>query len=149
MMYDEKWFWGLSTRAGAKTCDELGIDSITFKAYHKNHINKMMGIAFTAFTFGDYIENGGEAIKLGPVIRGGGDIYLVDCDVTGSSRGTDIDPNFPLDKLFREVIFPQVGSMVGGGGKFEGYLPICQGDNAGLHKYRTKFQSVTNYCKEK
>eukprot|EP00957_Ditylum_brightwellii_P211751 15366561-Ditylum_brightwellii.AAC.1 len=59
-----KWFWGLATRTGAKTCDELGIDSITFKAYHKNHINKMMGIAFTAFTFGDYAENGGGTIKL-------------------------------------------------------------------------------------
>ena len=36
-----------------------------FKAYHKNHINKVMMTAFTAFAFEDLIENGGRAIKLG------------------------------------------------------------------------------------
>ena len=32
-------------------CEELGIDPNTFRAYHKFHINKMVGIAFTVFTF--------------------------------------------------------------------------------------------------
>ena len=35
------------------------------KAYHRNHINKVMGIAFVGFAFTDCIESGGEAIKLG------------------------------------------------------------------------------------
>eukprot|EP00957_Ditylum_brightwellii_P066893 5076925-Ditylum_brightwellii.AAC.1 len=29
IMYDERWFWGLVARAGAKACDEIGIDDTT------------------------------------------------------------------------------------------------------------------------
>ena len=32
------------------------------KAYHRNHINKVMGIAFVGFAFTDCIKSGGEAI---------------------------------------------------------------------------------------
>jgi hypothetical protein len=32
--YDEKWFWGLVRRKGARACEELGIDPYTFEAYH-------------------------------------------------------------------------------------------------------------------
>jgi hypothetical protein len=49
---------------GAWACEELGIDPHTFKAYHKSHINKTMGMAFVAFTFEDSIENGGNGVKL-------------------------------------------------------------------------------------
>jgi hypothetical protein len=65
IMYDEKWFWGMVCRKGAKACEELGIDAQTMRAYHKNHINKTMGTAITGFAFEDNIENGGEAMKLG------------------------------------------------------------------------------------
>ena len=34
------------------------------KVYHRNHINKVMEIAFVSFAFTDSIECGGEAIKL-------------------------------------------------------------------------------------
>ena len=34
------------------------------KAYHRNHINKVMGVAFIGFAFTDCMESGGEAIKL-------------------------------------------------------------------------------------
>jgi hypothetical protein len=175
IMYNEKWFWGLVARAGAKACDELGIDANTFHAYHKCHINKTMGIAFTGFAFQDTIENGGEAIKLGffraqshkiaqkmmrkyelqddgsrrqtgPVIRKKGDAYLVDCNVTGSTYGTDSDPKFPLIKLFKEVIFPMMYNMVSPGEKYEGYIPIFQGDNAGPHQDAVFFSYVTEYC---
>jgi len=43
----------------------LGLDKKYFKVYHKNHINKVMMTAFTAFAFEDSNESGGEAIKLG------------------------------------------------------------------------------------
>jgi hypothetical protein len=62
--YNDKWFWGLVLRLGAKACEELGIDAQTFRAYHKSHINKTMGILFVAFAFDDNMENGGEAMKL-------------------------------------------------------------------------------------
>jgi hypothetical protein len=65
IMYDEKWFWGMVCRKGAKACEELGIDAQTMRAYHKSHINKTMGTVITGFAFEDNIENGGEAMKLG------------------------------------------------------------------------------------
>jgi hypothetical protein len=49
----------LVTRRGAKACKELGIEQQSFQAYHKNHVNKVMAIAFTAFAFVDCIDNGG------------------------------------------------------------------------------------------
>ena len=63
VMYDEKWFWGLVIRRYAKACKELGIEQHNYSACHKNHINKVMAIAFTAFTFVDTVENGGVAEK--------------------------------------------------------------------------------------
>ena len=53
--YDEKWFWGLVQRRQAKACAELNLDPVTFRAYHRNHINKVMGVAVTAFAFKDSI----------------------------------------------------------------------------------------------
>jgi hypothetical protein len=44
--YDEKWFWGLVMRRAAKSCADLGINPQSYKAYHKSHIAKTMGIAF-------------------------------------------------------------------------------------------------------
>jgi hypothetical protein len=64
IMYDEKWFWGLVIRRGAKACSDLGVDQQNFKAYHRNHINKVMAIAFTLFAFADSMDNGGDAEKL-------------------------------------------------------------------------------------
>jgi hypothetical protein len=63
--YDEKWFWGLVVCCNAKSCEDLGVDSVSFAAYQKSHISKVMATAMTAFTFEDSIENGGAAIKLG------------------------------------------------------------------------------------
>ena len=160
--YDEKWFWGLVMRRGAKACEELGVDQAAFAAYHRNHINKVMGIAFTAFAFTDSIMNGGEAVKVGffraqsykvaekmqrvmvrqadgkmratgPILRRKGDLYLVDCCVTGGTDGSSTDPKFSLARLFRSGIRPRVKELVGVGGRFEGYTPIFQADSAGPH----------------
>ena len=51
-------------RRYAKACKELGIEQHNYSTYHKNHINKVMAIAFTAFAFVDTIENGGVAENL-------------------------------------------------------------------------------------
>ena len=178
IMYDEKWFWGLVLRRGAKCCKELGIEEKSFSAYHKNHINKVMAIAFTAFAFEDCIENGGNAKKLafiraqrkkvaakmqkacvfqadgtrkynGEVIRKKGDIYDVDCAVTGSNEGTPDNPKCPLLPIFRNIIFPRVEELVGSGGKYEGYTPVFQGDNAGPHQDAAYIKGVTDYCNDK
>ena len=163
-MYDKKWFWGLVTRRGAKCCEELGINQQSFKAYHKCHINKVMAIAFTAFAFEDSIDNGGvgEKLKLiraqgkkvasktqkkavrqddgsirfnGDVIRNKGDVYNVDCAVTGSNSGSNPnDPKCPLLPIFLEIIFPMILDLIKEGGKYAGYIPIIQGDNAGPHQ---------------
>jgi hypothetical protein len=63
--YNEKWFWGMVCRRDAKACEELGISPVTFAAYHKSHISKVMATAVVGFAFEDSIDNGGEAINLG------------------------------------------------------------------------------------
>jgi hypothetical protein len=174
--YDEKWFWGLVLRRGAKACAELGIEPHTFQAYHKSHINKTMGVAFVAFAFEDNFENGGEAMKLaffraqsnkvadreqrqathhpppigikydGPVIRKKGDTYLVDCCVTGSTTGTATDPKFPLKLVFSNCIFPQLDELTRPGGQYEGYKVVVQGDNAGPHQDAEYLRYVRGEC---
>jgi hypothetical protein len=176
IMYDEKWFWGLVTRRGAKCCDELGINQQSFKAYHKCHINKVMAIAFTAFALEDSMDNGGvgEKLKLiraqgkkvasktqrkavrqldgsirfnGEIIRNKGDVYNVDCAVTGSNSGTSAsDPKCPLLPIFLEIIFPMIHNLIQEGGKYEGYTPIIQGDNAGPHQDAAFLGGVKGYC---
>ena len=63
-MYDEKWFGGLVVCRGSKSLPYLGINPGSFKEYHKTNFNKVMGIAFTTFTFVDFIENGGVSENL-------------------------------------------------------------------------------------
>jgi hypothetical protein len=179
IMYDEKWFWGLVTRRGAKACKELGIEEKSFKAYHKNHINKVMAIAFTAFAFVDCIDNGGCAEKLafiraqgkkvaarrqrkavkdkdtgritysGDTVREKGEVYNVDCAVTGSNTGTPDDPKCPLLPIFQDAIFPIVEKLVGLNGKYEGYTPVFQGDNAGPHIDATYQTAIKGHCETK
>ena len=178
IMFDEKWFWGLVLRSYAKQVAELGIDPRSFAAYHRNHINKCMVVAFTAFAFVDSIENGGVAFKLGiyraeahkvakqmvreavrqadgrikycgPVVRRKGDLYLVDCAVTGCNHGTLDNPKFPLKALFENKIFPDVEALVGPGGQFEGHIPIFQGDNAGPHADAGFVEYVEGYCRSR
>ena len=62
--YNEKWFWGLLIRRQSKAYEELGLEQTSFKAYHRNYINKIMGIVFTAYVFTENIMNIGHAYKL-------------------------------------------------------------------------------------
>ena len=178
VMFDEKWFWGLVLRSYAKAVAEFGFDPKSFSAHHRNQINKCMAVALTAFAFIDSIENGGIAHKLGlyraqahkiakqmvreavrqadgsikysgPVVRKKDDLYLVDCAVTGSNPGTLDNPKFPLKALFENKVFPDIEALVGPGGKFEGYTPIIQGDNAGPHAETAFVDFVKGHCEEK
>jgi hypothetical protein len=63
--YDEKWFWGMVCCRDANACEELGISPVTFAAYHKSHISKVMAMAVVGLAFEDSIDNGVEAMKLG------------------------------------------------------------------------------------
>ena len=146
--------------------------------YHRNHINKTMAVAFTAFAFEDSIENGGRAHKLGfyraqskkvaerqvraavrmddgsirrtgRVIKERGKLYPTDVSVTGSDPGTAKDPKFPLKTLFEHKIFSDIEELVGEGGKFEGHTPVIQGDNAGPHAEADFVRYVEEFCSSK
>ena len=172
--YDEKWFWGLVLRKTAKCFDEL--DAATIKAYHKSHISKVMAIAVVAFAFIDNIENGGDAIKLaftrcqshkvakktvresrrdpntqrlkydGKILRTKGDLYKVDCCVTGSNNGTVDSPKFSLMAYFGHTVFNALKDLVKPGGRYDGYTVVIQGDNAGPHNDATYLKFVKEYC---
>jgi hypothetical protein len=173
--YDEKWFYGFVTRSNAKKCPELGLEKEMHAIYHRNHISKVMAVAFTAYTVDDHVENGGDGLKLGffrvqsarvaakrvrksrrdefgrlrydgEVLREKGDIYLVDSTVTGSDAGTCRSPKYPLLPLFLDTVFPKVEALVGVGGHYAGYIPIIQGDNAGPHQEGDFDASCKAYC---
>ena len=60
-------------------------------------------------------------------------MYKVDCNVTGTSRGTPAAPKFAFKDLFQYHILPKLDGLVAVGGRYEGYTPVIQGDNAGPH----------------
>jgi hypothetical protein len=160
--YDEKWFWGFVGRGNSKMAPSAGIKKSTKSAYHRSHIEKVMGITFTGFAFDTDIENGGDGLKIGffrcqaariakkqvrtsrrtetgqlrydgPVKRHKGDAYLVDANVTGSDAGTSDKPKFALKPLWKDSILPHLDKITGPGGDYAGYEVIGQGDNAGPH----------------
>ena len=61
--YDEKWFWGFVARH-AKMCEALGLNRQERFAYHKNHINKVMGTAVVGLAFEGSPNNGGVGLKI-------------------------------------------------------------------------------------
>jgi hypothetical protein len=63
--YDEKWFYYFVTRSNAKKCPELGLEKEMHAIYHRNHISKVMAVAFTGYTVDNHVENGGDRLKLG------------------------------------------------------------------------------------
>ena len=87
-------------------------------------------------------ENGGTKI------RDKGDVYFKDVEVTGSTSGTSSKPKFCLLWFLREILFPQLQTLVGPGGQFEGYCPIIQWDNAGPHTDKTLVAFAEKFCAE-
>ena len=153
----------------------LGLEKNLHFLYHKCHVDKVMAVAVTGFAFDKSVENGGEGVKIGffrvqgariakrqqkasrrdedgilhydgPVLRENGDAYMVDVNVTGSDSGTSDAPKFSLSKLFHTQIWPVIQELVGPGGRYEGYLPIPQGDNAGPHQDTTFLNECKQFC---
>ena len=74
------------------------------------------------------------------------DLYLVDVAVTGSSDGTAKDPKCSLQRIFEYSIFPAVKKLVGEGGMYEGYKPVCTGDGAGPHVEAAFLSFIKDSC---
>jgi hypothetical protein len=55
----------------------------------------------------------------------------------------------PLLPIFSDTIFPIVESLVGPGGKYEGYKPVFQGDNAGPHIDAAYLAGIKGHCETK
>ena len=66
--YDEKWFWGFVARH-AKECADLGLNRQQRFAYHKNHINKVMGTAVVGLAFEGSPNNGGGDSRLPSLVH--------------------------------------------------------------------------------
>ena len=173
--FDEKWFYGCVPRM-AKRCEGLGLKMTNKLAVHKSHITKVMVLAVTGYAFVDNVENGGVGLKIGlyraqaarvasrvvregrrdpetgalkydgRVLRRAGDVYMVDCNITGSNSGTSRAPKFALLDVFRDHIFRDVSDCVRPGGDFDGYTPVYQGDHASPHEDRAFLDWVTKAC---
>ena len=176
--WDEKWFWG-AVRRMAKACPAKGLTRQQRYAYHKNYINKVMGIAVVGYAFDGTPDNGGIGVKIaftraqaakiaskiqpaasgvnangntvfqGEILRNVNDKYMVDVCVTGSNSGTTDNPKFALLPFFQSEIFEQVDTLVCAGGQLEGYTPVFQGDSAGPHVEADFLRTVLQMCAKK
>ena len=50
---------------------------------------------------------------------------------------------------FLEIVFPAVEELFGKGGKYEGYCPIFQGNNARLHHDKLFMKFVKDFCERR
>ena len=127
--FDEKWFYGWLGRANTRKCEQLGLEKNLAFLYHKNLTDETMAIAVTGFAFEENFGNGGHGLKImmhrvqgaqiakkrvragrktqdgqqvydDEVVREKGDVYMVDCNVTGSDVGTSEKPKFVLKHFF-------------------------------------------------
>jgi hypothetical protein len=57
--------WGFVGRGNAKMAPSASIEKSTMSAYHRSHIDTVMGVAFTGLAFDTDIENGGDGLKIG------------------------------------------------------------------------------------
>ena len=56
--------------------------------------------------------------------------YNIDCNVTGSNRGTPDKPCFPVKSVWQHSLLPAIEEMVAVGGPCEGAQVVFQEDNA-------------------
>ena len=182
--WDEKWFYGMVLRH-AKKCEQMGLKRAHLYAKHKNHFTKTMVLAMIGYAFEDHPENGGTGLMLGgyrvegarvarkqqretvfaddgthtfsgPILRENGDVMVVECTLTGSSRGTSDKPKFSCLALFQECVLEQVEAIVSTGGPgskypagpFAGYTPIFHHDNGGGHSEANFVEVLSAVCNE-
>jgi hypothetical protein len=91
----------------------------------------------------------GQQVYDGKVIREKGDVYIIDCNVTGSDAGMSDKPKFSLKDFFEHSFSPRLCELVGPDGKYEAYITIIQGDNAGPHQDKTLINFCKEFCKSK
>ena len=84
--------------------------------------------------------------KGGTRLRSAGDPYMTDCSVTGANCGTSTKPKFSLLRLLKNHLFPDVQKLVGPGGRYEGYVPVWQWDNAPGHIDKTLVAFAKEFC---
>jgi hypothetical protein len=72
-----------------------------------------------------------------------GDLFLTDCNVTGTDPGTPDKPKFPLKPMWEYGLLPQLDALVGPGGQCEGATVVHQEDNAGLS---VSYACLSPYC---
>ena len=51
--------------------------------------------------------------------------------------------------FFESFLFLVIEKLVCGGGIFDGFAPVIQGDNAGPHQDSKLYKYVVNFCKAK
>ena len=172
--FDEKWMLGMLLRK-TKVCEALGLDPVKYYAKHRNHITKLMVLALVGFAFEDTPENGGTGVLLGihrvqaakiaqkmqrkttkgpngetqyrgDIIRRAGDVFMVDCELTGASVGTSKCRKMSLLKLFEEAVLIQISDLVRPGAQFAGYRVIFQLDNGGPHVKGGFVDAMKAFC---
>ena len=151
---DEKWFWSIVVRRNLKCVPFLGIEPVQHDVQHKSHLDKVMGIASTAFEpAGNDMSKGGKAhlvnmTRVGRlatttrntykrVYKGNkGDLYFKSLEVTGSNAGTRAEPKFDLLSHYANTEIPKLGLMCQEIGTRTGKRVVVryQKDNAGPHK---------------
>ena len=136
---DENWFNGYVSRSNHKSCSKLGTEKKGgTNVNHKNYIPKVMVITVTVYAFKNGSKGGGDGLKIGCyrtqgvkkannqvnkfnqrtskhnglVVREAGDIYLVDCNVTGLSMGGTGNLKLSLWYLFEHEVFPAIEKLV-------------------------------------
>ena len=78
---DEKWFWSIVIRRNLKSVPFFGIEPVQHGVQHKSHLEKIMGIASTAFApEGNDITKGGRAflvslVRVGRMVEAPRDTY--------------------------------------------------------------------------
>ncbi len=78
---DEKWFWSVVVRRNNKCVPFFGVEPVQHGVQHKSHLDKIMGIASTAFApDGNDITKGGRAflvnlVRVGGMVKATKDTY--------------------------------------------------------------------------
>ncbi len=76
---DEKWFYGIRSRANVKSLTSIGLVPQNSYVYHKNHIDKYMYVVTTACVLNENnFEKGGKAIPISCIRVGKYEKQLLD-----------------------------------------------------------------------
>ena len=63
----------------------------------------------------------GQTLRDDDIIYCKGDVYFVDCKVTGSDEGISSESKFSSQSLFSDIVFKKIANLVEPGGKYKGH----------------------------